>query len=656
MKKLICSLLILSLMIPWILTPASAAEFIPEEYTTEQLLAMDETLDSDNDGVADVYELLFGSNRFSPDTDNDGVTDYVELFVTATAVNDADGDLDTDNDGLTNAEECMYGTDADDKDSDNDNLSDYDEIKAHGTNPLQKDTDTDGLHDAVELELDLDPLLSMTDGVTLDSETEIAEDYFLALEAATLGNPDYTPPTPVASPFVITDPNPGVIDGPTTLSTYGGILYTNYGSSVNSSNISYRFGDRLFFYGNTTYNKDLAATSAILSTIAYGDNYITINSGGSLSTTASNAVERWMNFHGFTYFDDTEVSDPDLKCTLYSSLEGDCHVSKMFLGHKQVTYNGVTKQVVCVVIRGTFGIDEWQSNFDIGTTSESPRNPDWSDITNHKGFDIAATRLNEVLDKYIEYKNIGDNYVLWITGHSRGGAIANVLADKRITAGDTLYCYTFASPATTVYGGAQMSKYNCIHNVLNEDDFVTKLPFWGFRRYGQDIVGHSVEDDYASAWDDMMINNISYTSSTNLMATVLEYLPSISTTRNGCYEYNTNVGGFCTSEGYGLASAAEDAAQALCDSYPANTANTYRWVLMGSSGNYGYAVYQKPAFLMQLLAAVRGGTLDNITFGILDVAPYLQSAKWSVAQLSLSGGLEHPHYCESYYLIAKNIE
>jgi len=67
--------------------------------------------------------------------------------------------MDSDNDGLTNEDEAIYGTDKNNADTDSDSLSDGDEVHTYLTNPLVADTDTDGMPDGYETNHQLDPLL-----------------------------------------------------------------------------------------------------------------------------------------------------------------------------------------------------------------------------------------------------------------------------------------------------------------------------------------------------------------------------------------------------------------------------------------------------------------------------------------------------------------
>ena len=137
-----------------------------------------DTTDTDNDGLTDVYEkYYFETDPEKADTDGDGLPDGYEAFTLGTdpkksdsddnGVND--GEEDPDSDGLTNLREYELGTDPNSADSDNDGLTDSEEVNTYGTDPLKFDTDEDGISDGDEVALGLDPKNASTDG-TPDSE------------------------------------------------------------------------------------------------------------------------------------------------------------------------------------------------------------------------------------------------------------------------------------------------------------------------------------------------------------------------------------------------------------------------------------------------------------------------------------------------------
>lgn len=433
--------------------------------------------------------------------------------------------------------------------------------------------------------------------------------------------------------------------------TVNAVLITTINGQLCSANVSYNSSFSIFFGSNTEYNPDIAVISSLLSANAYESNYLDYNN---MNVTASNSMEVWMNLN----------SMEDFVCYDLNSYESDHHVSKMYIGHKFLTMNGMTRDIVCVVIRGTNGEEEWQSNFDIGTTAESPRHNDWTNINNHKGFDITANRLNDLLDEYVAQYCSSLYSVFWITGHSRGGALANLLAAKKVDEGKTVYGYTFASPNTTTLSTAQTAtKYQCIFNIVNEDDYVTKLPMsgWEFRRYGVDKTA-SIDEEYESDWEALTncTGNIlegyggDYNNDRNGMNGVLEALTGIANNRNDCYVERAGTNGYTMH--YELTSSKRDEARETMLAYydTLNMDGTYRVSNGYTDGSYYYRVYQKPTFLMQLLAAYMGKIMTEEEFVAIDVAPYLEAAKWGIASAGLSG-MVHPHIVESYYLLATKL-
>ncbi len=140
-----------------------------------------EQTDTDGDGLIDLYEHIFGSDKNAEDTDGDGLSDYIEVMIVGTdpLYKDTDengvedGDEDYDGDGLTNLQEVSYGTDLTLRDTDNDELTDYEEIFIYGTDPLNPDTDGDAINDGDEIKLGLDPLSADSDNDGVPDNEEI---------------------------------------------------------------------------------------------------------------------------------------------------------------------------------------------------------------------------------------------------------------------------------------------------------------------------------------------------------------------------------------------------------------------------------------------------------------------------------------------------
>ena len=139
--------------------------------------------------------------------------------------------------------------------------------------------------------------------------------------------------------------------------------------------------------------------------------------------------------------------------------------------------------LVPVVIRSHKYGGEWVSNAHV--VDESC--PDFS-----VGFKLAADKVYDALTDYISRRELdGKNIKVWVSGFSRGGAIANLLGARlSLESGiekDNIFVYTFAAP-NTVYDRAAVFTDN-IFNIVSETDAVPRVPpaSWGFVRYGTDL-------------------------------------------------------------------------------------------------------------------------------------------------------------------------
>lgn len=138
---------------------------------------------------------------------------------------------------------------------------------------------------------------------------------------------------------------------------------------------------------------------------------------------------------------------------------------------------GKKMTLYAVIVRGTGSTQEWISNFTLGNEKTA------------MGFQLAAERAFAHLQSYMAEHLPAEEgrYCLWLCGHSRGGAVVNLLAAEWAAAfrQDRLYAYTFGTPNVQQDADEQAN----IFNFLYENDVVTRLPFseWGFGRNGRDI-------------------------------------------------------------------------------------------------------------------------------------------------------------------------
>ena len=236
-----------------------------------------------------------------------------------------------------------------------------------------------------------------------------------------------------------------------------------------SSSTKTVLNDRWFTQNNKEYNHELARFCA---------NFVL---GGYKSD--SGKMKSWLSQAGFN--------------TSEMNFETGRDEVNYFIASKDIKVGGTVKKVVFAGFIGSHD-DQWFSNFDpLGNERanwkdrNAPYAPAMSDNTVHKGFADAREYVYARLKEYMSRNGINkDNSILLITGHSRGAATANLLAaylidENSLVSPDRLFTYTFATPNVAKIGKVG-DKYNSIFNIVNPEDFVTKvlLSSWGFSRYG----------------------------------------------------------------------------------------------------------------------------------------------------------------------------
>lgn len=462
--------------------------------------------------------------------------------------------------------------------------------------------------------------------------------------------------------------------------------------------ISFDVDYSLLFGDNTSYNRKLSKLGIVYSIGAYHTN-IKVTSG----TSFSGDDEAMMKAFGMK----------DVTSIRLADYYADDDISEVSIGHRKVTYNGVTREIVIIPVRGTDAtIEEWSSNFDVGADTSEYKSlmntSDWTNKDNHKGFDVAANRLYKKINEYFEdHLDSSTEKIIYITGHSRGAAIANILAAKYTDDKCNVVAYTFATPNTTTAENAKSYKgvYKTIFNLVNENDIVTYLPLtdWGFKKYGKTYTV-DVEAEYENhwggaqegTWEAMFDGAIDYNNNGNLNSTVKAFakvldgvskkdsraaLYKLTGASNTYYTYDTK---------YSSRDAAENAAAKLVEKYGTRIAKHcefYIWETKTLTGKKQYQVMveQTPAAFMMILTDViaskthtRTGGKDEIvsystrgsgedTWLFNDVGFYVakryEKAKTEfvhsgsdsasgVAMAIRLGGMTHTHMQATYYLIA----
>ncbi len=394
----------------------------------------------------------------------------------------------------------------------------------YGCDPSDPDTDDDGLLDGEEI--DPKPLYSTKeDNGWLDFKKYFGINTIQGYYFEMCSDPRYAD-----SDYDGIDDNKDIAP---YNNSFSGTMTDTYAEWDVSFNVDYReyFGD------NTVFNNKLAILGSIYASLAYGDPHITITSGALQFCSITKMYETF----GLVDIEDYKLAD----------YYHDDDISEMIIGHRKVSYEGEKKDIIIISVRGTDStIEEWSSNFDVGADTDAywdRDNPYWRNKENHKGFDVAANRLFDLIDAYTNsYVDSDMQKVIYIVGHSRGAAIANILGSLYEDLPDyESYTYTFATPNTTTK--TDFKNYNTVFNFVNEDDMVTYLPlnYWTFNKYGTTYTT-SIKNNYEGEWEDAInankkllwsINEYNYNG--HLQDTISAF-EGLANNREELYEYTDN--------------------------------------------------------------------------------------------------------------------
>lgn len=140
-----------------------------------------------------------------------------------------------------------------------------------------------------------------------------------------------------------------------------------------------------------------------------------------------------------------------------------------------------------------------------------------SDAGEKNAANFAYNFLYSAEDIFLDFQNFVQekNPIIILTGHSRGAAVANLLAVllNQVYDSSKIFAYTFACPQT-IKTSLKFTDYN-IFNFINSSDIVPYLPlsFWGFKRAGKDIF---LDEDFDGGFSDFAASSDFSDLSSNL--------------------------------------------------------------------------------------------------------------------------------------------
>lgn len=240
--------------------------------------------------------------------------------------------------------------------------------------------------------------------------------------------------------------------------------------------IYFDYSDTVFSSNADTYNYELSKLSSIMAASAYDYDDAKAN----------------LDILGFDNIYDSDSYNEISQITK----EDNDKVAYTF-ATKNIYINNQKNTVVAVIIKGTSKNEEWYSNFNVGENNYNVGD-------RHTGFETAKRQLMTDLSKYLSDSDkdiIPSKTKFWITGHSRGAGVGNLLAaditDGKLEIGENcpmfiqnnIYAYLYAPPSGVVMDYSDISHDN-IYNFINPQDFVPRMPLqkWNYSRYGNDYV------------------------------------------------------------------------------------------------------------------------------------------------------------------------
>ena len=263
---------------------------------------------------------------------------------------------------------------------------------------------------------------------------------------------------------------------PPRITTLAGYFYF---SSLNPDGtgadfpVAFFWDEGHFSYPASEYNPSLANLTLALALSSFASNYYGITE----ADQARNAIDLLEQIG----FDHIEVNH-------YFTIAPQEDSMGVIAAHKAIEAGGEMYTLIALSTRGSGYGMEWVGNFNLGTEGY------------HAGFYIAAREAYRFVTDYVYRHSMyfHDNVKLWVTGYSRGGAVANIVAAWLTQAGaiggislekENIFAYTFSTPrGVPRLILDEQSVYTNIHNVLSPADIVAWVApqLWGFGRYGVD--------------------------------------------------------------------------------------------------------------------------------------------------------------------------
>lgn len=259
------------------------------------------------------------------------------------------------------------------------------------------------------------------------------------------------------------------------------------GTKKYSGDCGFYYKDSYFDNDSSEYNHSLATMSLCMALSSY-------NNHSASDTDYSNADKNIYDLLKKCGFTDYAEYSYTIKPSVDSVA---CAIASKDL-------NDNTKLIAIAVRSGGYE-KEWSSNMHIGLSND------------HTGFDDSSKKVLKDIKNYISDLGIKGNAKFWITGFSRGAAVATQTAAKlnelKIDGlsfdKSKIFAYGFATPAGALKSNNPTnSDYNNIFNIIHYADIVPLIApgDWNFLRYGQTYMfPFSESNSKSSVYEQKMI-------------------------------------------------------------------------------------------------------------------------------------------------------
>ena len=312
----------------------------------------------------------------------------------------------------------------------------------------------------------------------------------------------------------------------------------NEGSEVIKDTMDYRY----FYLNNKMYYDELARMSLIMS------NAVTKGTGG--INYDMNHIDSAMRGIGMT--------------AEYSNVSSGSHSVSIAIGHREIEYDNIKKNVILVSVSAARNLTEYQGFSKVGNSNWT--NDNNNNVNHYEAYEKLSKAAYDKLKAYITSHSLSENVTYWVTGYGTGGGVANLLSariidtppvstsivkisnaiifgygsttiGRMVDSGNTnVYAYTFGSPNVVYFDNQpemiNAAKYKSIFNVVDTSDVFAHLPSvksgWG--KYGWNMIPNGnydkckdIIDTYSRVFDDID-NKRDIIATTSLDDNVLFYL------------------------------------------------------------------------------------------------------------------------------------